>query len=154
MTTPDLTFSDDTSIRIVRTIPAPADRVVRAWTDVAWFARWFGQPHGTIPLETAAMDARPGGKWSIVMHFGEMRLPFLGEFVEISPTRVVLTLTDQPDDPAGASPITVDLAPTADGGTVMTFAQVSPGLGAEQLAQAREGWAGFFAALAGVAAAG
>ena len=153
-TTPDVTFSDDTTIRITRAIAAPPERVGRAWTDVTWFARWFGQPHGTVPLETASMDARPGGTWSIVMHVGEMRLPFRGEFVEIAPHRIAMTLTDQPDDPASASPLTVDLAPTPDGGTLMTFVQISPSLGAAQLAQARDGWAGFFDALAGVVEAG
>ena len=154
MTTPDKTHSDATGITIIRTLPATPDRVVRAWTDVTWFVRWFGQPHGVLPLETASMDARPGGKWSIVMHVGEeMRLRFHGSFVAISPERIAMTLTDEPTE-EGAAPLTIDLAPTGDSRTVMTFHQAASGLTEDQLAGAREGWAGFFAHMAEVVAAG
>lgn len=130
-------------IRIERTFPATPARVFEAWTDPAQFARWFGT--SGVPVEDAEFDVRPGGAWSarMVLPEGAGEIAWHGTFTEVDPpSRLALTLTDQPDDDTGA-PVTVDLDEVPDG-TRMVFTQTGPGLTPEQYAQAETGWRGFF----------
>ncbi len=63
--------------------------------------------------------------------------------MEISePERLVLTMTDRPDDPERGV-ITVELADLGDGRTEMTMEQRGP-LPPEQVEGARSGWGKFF----------
>lgn len=133
------------TLTITRTFPAPPDAVFAAWTTPEHFAVWFGTDAVEVPLETLAMDVRPGGTWSAVMHLPEdgPQIRWEGAFVEVDPPqRLVLTMTDQPGTDPGA-PITVDLL-AVDGGTEMIFTQVTEGFSEDQLAQLGEGWRGFF----------
>jgi uncharacterized protein YndB with AHSA1/START domain len=56
----------DRSLALTRTLDAPRETVFAAWTDPAQFAKWMGP--GTISAEIAALDARVGGAYRIVMH--------------------------------------------------------------------------------------
>jgi uncharacterized protein YndB with AHSA1/START domain len=87
---------------IARTFDAPRERVFRAWTQPAQFAQWFGGPDSSVPLETLAMDVRPGGAWNLIMLAGpeRMELAFGGFYREVvEPERLVLVLTN-PEDPS------------------------------------------------------
>src|SRR4051794_41917516 len=48
-------------LTMTRVLSAPRERVWREWTEPEAFADWFGGPEAEIPLDTGAMDVRPGG---------------------------------------------------------------------------------------------
>lgn len=143
----DATEVTERGITMTRLLDAPRDAVFREWTDPARFAGWFGSPNGTVPVETAAMDVRPGGTWRVVMLVGPDReeMPFGGEYQEVvAPERLVMTLRD-PADPTGpnADVLTVDLT-ERDGGTEMAFSQTGGHLDVQEYGNAARGWSGFF----------
>jgi uncharacterized protein YndB with AHSA1/START domain len=126
-----------------RTFDAPRDRVWREWTEPEAFADWFGGPGGRVPLETVAMDVRPGGFWRLTMHHGSRKTQWTGDYHQVEPpARLVFTITDQ----AGDGPrdlCTLELADLGDGRTEMRFEQRG-GMTPEQYEAAKRGWGGFF----------
>ena len=87
--------------RITRVFDAPRELVWRAWTEPAQFADWFGGKDAAVPLETVAMDVRPGGDWKASMVFGGDAgdINWRGTYQEVvEPQRLVFTLTDRPGD--------------------------------------------------------
>lgn len=50
-------------VTVTRVFDAPRELLWRSWTEPARFARWFFTPPFTTPVETVAMDVRPGGRW-------------------------------------------------------------------------------------------
>ena len=134
------------SIRMERELDAPRELVFRAWTDPAQFAVWFGGHQAR--LEDVTMDVRPGGAWSAKMVLdGGHEIRWAGEFVELDePARIVLTLTDAPEEDPG-EPLTVDLEDLG-GRTRMVVVQRGNELTEEQYAQARAGWEHFFDVMA------
>jgi uncharacterized protein YndB with AHSA1/START domain len=137
------------SIRMEREIDAPRELVYRAWTDPAQFAVWFGGHEAR--LEDVVMDVRPGGAWSARMVLeGGHEIRWAGTFVELDePARIVLTLTDAPEQDPG-EPLTVDLEALDPDGTRTRMVVVQRGdeLTEEQYAQARAGWEHFFDVMA------
>jgi uncharacterized protein YndB with AHSA1/START domain len=134
------------AISITRVFDAPRERVWREWTEAEAFADWFGAPSAEIPLETVEMDVREGGSWRATMFAGPERrqIDWEGEYLEVSePERLVLTMTDRPDDP-GRGTITVVLADLGDGRTEMLMEQSGGPEAPEQIEAARSGWGGFF----------
>lgn len=136
------------SFTITRIFDAPRELVFAAWTEPAQFARWFGAS-SDVPLETVAMDVRPGGAWSAVMHVDPTTvIPFRGSYLEVlPPERLVLTLTD-PADPANPKVEVVTVVLNDLGGkTEMVFVQEGH-LGAEAYVRTKAGWSAFFDVLA------
>jgi uncharacterized protein YndB with AHSA1/START domain len=140
------TSSTVRSIRMERELDAPRELVYRAWTDPAQFTVWFGGSQAR--LEDVVMDVRPGGAWSARMVLdGGHEIRWSGEFVELDePARIVLTLTDAPEQDPG-EPLTVDLEDLGDR-TRMVVVQRGNELTEEQYAQARAGWEHFFDVMA------
>ena len=139
--------SDAEGITIVRIFDAPRELVFKAWTEPQRFATWFGENGSSVPLETIAMDARPGGAWSLIMLYGPDRteLPFAGHFREVvEPERVVMTLTDSshPDD-ENVEVLTVVLRDLGDR-TEMTFTQRGGNLPPDEYSRALRGELIFF----------
>jgi uncharacterized protein YndB with AHSA1/START domain len=133
-------------ISITRVFEAPRDRVWREWTTPEAFADWFGAPGGEVPIETVEMDVREGGSWKLTMFAdpGRREINWKGEYVEVAePERLVLTVTDQPEDPERGL-ITVVLTDLGDGRTEMLMEQSGPGMTPEQFERAKTGWGGFF----------
>src|SRR4051794_10574270 len=86
-------------LTMTRVLSAPRERVWREWTEPDAFADWFGGPEAEIPLDTVAMDVRPGGAWRATMLHGGREIRWKGEYVEVEPPeRLVLTISDQPGD--------------------------------------------------------
>src|SRR4051794_15127189 len=84
---------------MTRVFAAPRGRVWREWTEPEAFADWFGGAEAEVPLDTVAMDVRPGGAWHATMLHGGREIRWKGEYVEVQrPERLVLTFSDQPDD--------------------------------------------------------
>lgn len=71
-------------------LPASPERVLRAlMTDEC--ERWWGAP-GVYSIEAWKADMRPGGAWSLVIRLPDgTPLPSSGEFVEVTPTKIVQT---------------------------------------------------------------
>jgi len=128
---------------VTRTFDAPRERVWREWTEPGAFADWFGGSEGRVPLDTVAMDVRPGGSWRLTMHHSGREIHWTGDYVEVEPpARLVFTITDQPGD-AQRDVCTLDLTDAGDGRTQMRFEQRGS-MTPEQYQATKHGWAGFF----------
>jgi uncharacterized protein YndB with AHSA1/START domain len=129
---------------IRRVFDAPRERVWQEWTEPDRFADWFGGPEAEIPLETIAMDVRPGGRWRATMFFGANRrvIQWKGEYLEVSaPHRLVLTFSDRSDEVY--EQVTVVLNDLGDGRTDMLFEQRGH-LRPEEYDATKNGWLVFF----------
>jgi uncharacterized protein YndB with AHSA1/START domain len=136
---------DRPGISITRIFDAPPAEVWKEWTEPERFADWFGGPEGVVPMETVAMDVRPGGAWRLIMFAGPSRrqIDWHGEYLEVDePQRLVFTLSDQPDVD-DYEPVTVVLIDLGDGRTEMQFEQRGR-LSPEEYRRAESGWRGFF----------
>src|SRR4051794_41356084 len=84
-------------LTITRVFDAPPERVWREWTEPEAFADWFGGPEAEIPLDTVAMDVRPGGAWRATMLPRGPEIRWEGEDVEVEPPeRLAPTDNDPP----------------------------------------------------------
>lgn len=85
-------FTDGNDIVVTRLFAAPPAQLFRAWTTAAHLQRWFGGPEG-FSAPVCEVDARPGGRWRLVMRSPEgMDYPLAGTFRELLPhDRIVLT---------------------------------------------------------------
>lgn len=54
------------AIRVDRVLPAPVERVWRAWTDPAELSRWWGRTEG-LAMTCCEIDLRPGGAYRFVL---------------------------------------------------------------------------------------
>jgi uncharacterized protein YndB with AHSA1/START domain len=131
-------------INITRVFDAPRELVWRAWTEPAQFADWFGGKDAPVPLETVAMDVRPGGDWKASMVFGgdAGEINWRGTYQDVvAPERLVFTLTDRPGDEYELCTVVLtDLG----GRTQMAFSQAGGHVPADMLEQTIAGWQGFF----------
>jgi uncharacterized protein YndB with AHSA1/START domain len=114
------------AVRLTRTIPAPPDRVYRAWLDPAVIRQWFAP--GEFAVSDATVDERVGGRHSVrhVDPDGHDVGGFESELVELVPDRRIVFRwgfvgPDHVPDPAHASVLTIDLAPAPGGGTELTL---------------------------------
>lgn len=133
-------------ITMTRVFDAPRERVWLEWTEPEAFADWFGGTESDVPLDTVAMDVRPGGEWRLTMYFGAERreIRWRGDYREVvAPERLVFTVTDQPDSDAYEL-VTVVLVDLGDGRTEMQFEQRGGGLTPEEYERAGQGWGAFF----------
>jgi len=132
-------------ISLTRVFESPRQRVWSEWTEPEAFADWFGGPTCEIPLDSVAMDVRPGGAWKLTMYAPPDRrqIDWWGEYREVErPTRLVFTISDQPD-PELFDLIVVVLTDLGDDRTEMLFEQRG-WMGPEQYEAAKRGWGGFF----------
>ena len=132
---------------ITRTFAASPEAVYDAWVTPEHFSVWFGTPAIPVPLDTLVMDVRVGGRWTAVMHLPDgSTKDWEGEYRELDrPSRLSLTLTDQPGEDAG-EPIVIEFA-EVEGGTEMTFTSDRHGFTDEQVAAVTAGYGAFFDAI-------
>jgi uncharacterized protein YndB with AHSA1/START domain len=125
--------------------------VFKAWTEPERFATWFGEHGSSIPLETASMDARPGGTWSAVMLHGPERIeiPFAGTFREVVEPEVVELELEVAGEAMEGPPevLRAEFRDLGDGRTEMTFTQRGS-LPADEYSRAMRGSLIFFDRLA------
>jgi uncharacterized protein YndB with AHSA1/START domain len=134
---------------LTRVFDAPRERVWREWTEPERFADWFGGPQADVPLDTVAMDVRPGGAWRATMFSGPRRreIRWAGAYREVvPPERLVLTFTDQPEEDAHEL-VTVVLRDLGDGRTEMVVEQRGH-MRPSDYERAQSGWGVFFDRLA------
>jgi uncharacterized protein YndB with AHSA1/START domain len=135
----------DVVITITRVFDAPRERVWLEFTEPERFADWFGGAESEVPLSSVSWNLTPGGRWRATMFTGPQRREsnWRGEFVEVDkPSRLVMTLTDEPDGDRYAL-VTIVLTELGDGRTEMQFEQSGP-LPPEAYEPAKAGWGKFF----------
>jgi uncharacterized protein YndB with AHSA1/START domain len=133
-----------------RVFDAPRERVWLEWTEPEAFADWFGGTESDVPLDTVAMDVRPGGEWRLTMYFGAERreIRWRGDYREVvAPERLVFTVTDRPDGDEYEL-VTVELTDLGDGRTRVDLAQSGGHLTPEEYEAAGQGWGSFLEDLA------
>lgn len=140
-------------IEIDREFAAAPAAVFAAWTAPASFARWFGGEHVSVPVESLDYRAEAGRAWSATMVLPDGNtLHWAGDFLEVdAPSRLVMTLTDRPDEPERAQ-LSIGLA-AGGRGTVFHLTQQTPGFTAEQRERTIAGWQGFLDVLGQIAEA-
>lgn len=87
-------------IRITRDFAAPPERLLRAHTDPALFARWIGP--ATMRTRIDHWDARTGGSFRYASVRDDVEYVFRGCFHDIRPDRIVQTFTYE-GDPDGVA---------------------------------------------------
>lgn len=76
----------DLTVNIEKTIKAPIEQVFDAWLDPAMLTR-FILPDPAMPQPEVSNDAREGGRFEIIMHVGEDKLPHTGTYQVIERPR-------------------------------------------------------------------
>jgi uncharacterized protein YndB with AHSA1/START domain len=139
-------MADRNGFVVTRVFDAPRERVWREWTEPEAFADWFGGTASEVPIDSVAMDVRPGGAWRLTMYAGPNRreIRWWGEYREVeAPVRLVFTVCDRERDEAPEELVTVDLSELGDGRTEMRVEQRG-GMSSEGYERAKAGWGGFF----------
>ncbi|WP_405085602.1 SRPBCC family protein [Microbispora sp. NBC_01389] len=107
----------DPSVPVIRTsreFAAAPERLFRAHTDPAVYARWVG-PDATV-TRIEHWDARTGGSWRYVSEHDGVEYGFHGCFHEVRPDRIVQTFTFE-GDPDGVALETLWFEDLGDGRT-------------------------------------
>ena len=146
-----MTAITEAGIEIDREFAAAPAAVFAAWTTAESFAQWFGGSMVQVPMETLDYVAEAGRVWTATMVLPDGNtMNWTGEFVEVdAPNRLVMTLTDQPENEARAV-MTIDLAASGSG-TRMRMTQETPGFSEEQRLGTIAGWESFFDVLGAIA---
>src|SRR3954449_4103483 len=87
-------------IRMTRDFEATPERLFRAHTDPALFARWVGP--NAMDTRIERWEARTGGSWRYVSVRDGVEYAFHGCFHEVRPDRIVQTFTFE-GDPDGVA---------------------------------------------------
>jgi uncharacterized protein YndB with AHSA1/START domain len=119
-------MSTMTEIRMQRTIPAPPDRVYRAWLEPDLLRRWLAP--GDMTVTRVEGDERVGGTYRVwqASADGEDVGGFEWELVELVPDERIVFLwrllgPDRVVDPAHDSRLTVSLRQAPGGATELTL---------------------------------
>lgn len=129
-------------ISITRVFNATPEQVFDAWTTPSAFAVWFGT--AALAVGDVEMDVRVGGAWKATMQLPDGSLKYwLGKYTAVDrPSRLALTLSDEPSEPAG-DPVTVDII-AVEIGAEMTMVQSAEGFDDAGKAAVIAGYTAFF----------
>ena len=113
-----------TTLRLVRTIKAPAERVYQCFLDPDAYAKWI-PPHG-FTGKVHHMEPKVGGTYRMSFSTIDRKWThaFGGVYLELVPNKRIVH-TDKFEDPAmgqGTMTVTIDLKPVKDG-TEVTIVQ-------------------------------
>ena len=108
---------------VTRRFDAPVHLVFEAWTQPELFQRWWAPKSLGVPLLSCAMDVRTGGTYRLT--FGQdaaSAMSFFGRYIEVvSNSRLVWT-----NDEGTEGAVTTVTFEAADGGTLLTYADLYP----------------------------
>ncbi|HRN28223.1 MAG TPA: SRPBCC domain-containing protein [Terrimesophilobacter sp.] len=108
---------------ITRVVPAPRDRVWRAWTNPDDLTHWLHPAGIESPRDLMTFDVKPGGqfKYAMVTPDGS-QFPSWGEYFEVDePTRLAFTWANPGMPDAPPANIWVDFSDHKKGGTNLDF---------------------------------
>lgn len=131
-------------ITVERTIGASQDAVYDAIVTAESFSVWFGTDVVDVPVSEMTWDAREGGEWTAVMHLPDGATKhWAGGFIELThPSRVVLSITDEPADENRLA-VTFDVEHVSDDETRLIVRQPTPGWPEEAQDGLRAGYSAF-----------
>ena len=131
-------MTDDTTIRIEKTLDAPIERVFDAWLDPKGIAVWMCPAEGTR-VPDPKLDARVGGQFDFSMDVGGELLPHVGEYTVIDRPRVLEFTWKSPGTHQLDTRVTLEFSSPADGKTLLRLThRLLPNTEASQMHQA--GW--------------
>jgi len=134
------------SARITRRFHYPPERVFDAWVDPNVAGRWlFTSPMSET--HTTELDARVGGKWTIVDRRDGVDYTAIGEYLEIDRPRRLVFSFGMPQFSPESCTVTVEIVPVA-GGCILTLTQEPVPENTE--AGLVEGWSLMFKGLAAI----
>jgi uncharacterized protein YndB with AHSA1/START domain len=139
-------INEETALELRRTLPAPPERVFRAWTEAGQVKQWFGPKGCTVP--EAELDLRVGGRYRFTLEEPDGRHIVAGEYVEISPPeRLVFTWKWEhvPED-SPETLVTVEFLPRGDGTEMVLTHERFPSADVRDLHN--QGWTSSFDCLA------
>lgn len=102
------------TLRVTRRFAAPPERVFSAWLDPKTAGKWlFATPTGQITR--VEIDARVGGRFTIVRREGDRDIEHVGEYLEIvRPSRLVFTF-GVPAFRSEMTRVTIEIVPQGTG---------------------------------------
>jgi uncharacterized protein YndB with AHSA1/START domain len=108
------------SLQIARTLPAPRDKVFRAWTQAQALKTWFA-PSEKYITRVAQLDVHTGGRYRIEMEIEGKSHIVVGTYQEVLPPEwLVFTWKWETEPQHGESVVTIELADRA-GKTELTL---------------------------------
>lgn len=101
----------DCELTVTRLFDSPAQAVFDAWTRAELFRQWWAPRSMGAAITACAIDARPGGAYSLTFGHGPQSATFHGRYLEaVAPARLVWT-----NEESEAAPVTTvtfeDLGP-------------------------------------------
>ena len=105
----------DLTVQLNKTINAPIEKVFDAWLDPEMLTRFILPAPGMAPPEVES-DAREGGRFTIVMHVGDDKIPHSGSYLVVDRPRQLKFTWESPfstDD----STVTLNFSALDDGST-------------------------------------
>ena len=85
-------------IVVTRTFNAPARLVFEAWTTAELFKQWWVPKSMGMSLLSCEMDARTGGKYTLVFSHGDSApMTFHGRYIEVLPHSRIVWTNDESD---------------------------------------------------------
>ena len=141
-----MTETSTTAVRVSRRFGASAERVFDAWLDPDIASRFlFATPSGE--MVRADIDARVGGRYSLVERRDGEDVEHTGEYLEIvRPSRLVFTF-GVPKYGDATTIVTIEIASLGEGCELTLTDQTVPTEWAERN---REGWTAILDGLGGV----
>jgi uncharacterized protein YndB with AHSA1/START domain len=126
------------TVRVVRRLPFPAERVFEAWLDPVRAARWLFATEGGEMIR-AEIDARVGGRWRFTERRAKEEVEHTGEYLIIDrPRRLVFTF-GVPAASRDFDRVTVQLAPLPSGCELTLTHEMKPEWAA-YTAKTHDGW--------------
>lgn len=115
--------TSEREVVVTRTFNAPARIVFEAWTTPALFMQWWVPRSMGMSLLSCEMDARTGGKYSLVLRHGASEpMEFHGRYIEVTPpSRLVWT-----NDESANGAITTVTFEEAGGKTLVVLHELYP----------------------------
>lgn len=132
-------------VQVRHRFAASAERVFDAWLNPATAGRWlFATPAGE--MVRVQIDARVGGRYSIVERRGGEEVEHAGEYLEMDrPRRLAFTFSVPAYSPT-ADRVTIDIAPLEHGCELTLTHELGANM-AEITGKAKEGWMGLLRGL-------
>ncbi|HXK33551.1 MAG TPA: SRPBCC family protein [Dehalococcoidia bacterium] len=136
-------------VTVTHRFEANAEDVFDAWTDPDIVSKWMlAAPVQDEDVVRISVDARAGGRFSFVVRREGLELDHQGQYLEIDrPRRLVFTWGVN-EDPGETSVVTVEIAPSLDGGCELTLTHEMIDKWADYAERTRQGWGHIIAAIA------
>lgn len=127
----------DLTVKLTKTINAPAERVFNAWLDANTLSR-FMTPMPGMPEPRTEADGRQGGGFTIYMQVGDQEIPHKGEYLEVTPFTKLVFTWESPFSTDGST-VSIDFKALDDDHTEISFTHVKF-KGEEERSNHEGGW--------------